>query len=130
MRGGRRFSVEMSRVSPPPGLCAREAEQAAEHLQVLATGQDLVDGRELPGQAEQLTNGGWLTRDISPEDLRPPLIGHEQRGEDPNEGCLARTIWPEQPKDRALGHREVDTGQRNRRPEALRYALHPSRGRG
>jgi hypothetical protein len=42
------------------GVLAGQVEQTAEHLKVLAPGQQLVDRRELPRQADQLADGGRL----------------------------------------------------------------------
>jgi hypothetical protein len=52
-----------------------QPEQASEHLQVLAPGQQLVDRRELPREAEQLADGARFARDVVAEDLRPSRIG-------------------------------------------------------
>ena len=54
-----------------PRLRRREVEEAAEHHQVLAAREDLVDRRELPRQAEQLADGGRVVDDVVTEDARP-----------------------------------------------------------
>jgi hypothetical protein len=46
------------------GLLAGQLEQASEHLQVLAPGQQLIDRRELPRQADQLADSGRLLRHV------------------------------------------------------------------
>ena len=113
-----------------PGLVPRELEQAPEHLQVLAPGQDLVDGRELPGQPEQLANRGGLAHDVVPEDLCSTLLRREQRGEDPDQRGLSGAVRAEQPEHCPLGHLEVDAGERDRRAEALGHSLDANGGRG
>src|SRR5581483_3935344 len=50
-------------------LRSRETEEAPEHLEVLATRQQLVDRRELTGQGEQLTDARGLADDVVPEQL-------------------------------------------------------------
>ena len=117
-------------VRPPSRLVAREVEQAAEHLQVLPSGEDLVDGRELPGEPEQLANGRGLVHHVAPEYLRAPRVRREQRREHAHERGLPGPVRPEQPEDRPLRDVEVDSRQRNRRAEALDHALDVNGGSG
>ena len=128
-RGGQVEAVEEVG-GASPSLVTRQLEQASEHLEVLATREDLVDRRELPGQPEQLANSARLAHDVVPEDFCPSSVRPEQRGEDPDERGLARPVRAEQPKHRALRHLEVYTGERHRRAEALDHSLDANGGRG
>ena len=109
------------------GLLAGQLEQAAEHLQVLAPGQQLVDRRELPRQADQLADSGRLPRDVAAEDLRPARIRRQQRGQDADQRGLARPVRAEQAKHHPRWDLEPGTIQRHGRPEALDHPLDPHR---
>jgi hypothetical protein len=112
------------------GLLAGQLEQAAEHLEVLPPGQELVDRRELPRQAEQLADGGRLAYDVVAKDLRPARIRRQQRGQNANQRGLARSIRAQQAKHHPSGNLEPRTIQRHGRPEALDHALDPHRRHG
>jgi len=77
---------------PSAGLLTRQLEQPPEHLQVLATGQQLIDRRELPGQADQLADRGRVSRHVVAEDLRPARIRRQQRGQNAHQRGLARPV--------------------------------------
>ena len=115
---------------PPSRLVAREVEQAAEHLEVLPPGEDLVDGGELSGEPEQLANDRGLVHHVMPEDLGAPRVRSEQGREDANERGLPGSVRPEQSEDRSLRDVEVDTRERKRRAEALGHALDVDGGSG
>ena len=112
------------------GLLTRQLEQASEHLQVLPPGQQLVNRRELPRQADQLADSGRLTRHVVAEDLRPARIRRQQCGQDPDQRGLARPVRAQQAEHHPCGNLEPGTIQRHGRPEALDHALNPHRRHG
>jgi hypothetical protein len=107
-------------------LLAGQLEQAAEHLQVLPPGQQLIDRRELPRQAEQLANGGRLAHDVVAEDLRPPRIRRQQRGQNAHQRGLARSVRAQQAKHHPTRDLEPGTIQRHGRPEPLDHTPRPA----
>ena len=111
------------------GLRAREPEQAPEHLEVLAAGQQLVDRGELTGQGEQLAHARRLGDDVVTEQLGPSRVRLEQRRQDADERRLARAVRAEQAEDHALRNLQVDAGERRRRPEPLDHAPDTDCGR-
>ena len=104
-------------------------EQAAEHLEVLPSGEDLVDRSELAGQPKQLANGRGLVHHVAPEDLGAPRVRSEQGREHADERGLPRSVRPEQSEDRPLRDVEVDTRERTRAGEALGHSLDVNCGR-
>ena len=66
--------------------------------------------------------------DVVTEDLRPPGVGREQRGEHPDERCLPGAIRAEQSEHLALLNVEVHPGERDGRAEVLRHALNMNCG--
>jgi len=64
-------------------------------VQVLPATENLVDRGKLPGQPEQVPNGNGVLHDIEAEDLGPPRVWLEQRGEDADERRLACPIGAE-----------------------------------
>ena len=112
----------------PARLVPREVEQAAEHLEVLPPGEDLVDGGELSREPDQLTNGRGLVDHVTPEDLGPPCVWLEQCREHANERGLSGSVRPEQPEDGPLRDVEVDTRERGRRAEALGHTFYMDSG--
>ena len=95
-------------VGPSPGLGRRQLVQPAEHPQVLAPGQVLVDRGELAGQADDLAELVRLLDDVEAGHRRPPGVGLEQGGQDPDGGGLAGAVGPEQAEDGALGDGQVE----------------------
>jgi hypothetical protein len=106
---------------------AGEAEQASEHLQVLAACEQLVDGGELTGQGEELAHLRRLRDDVVSEELGPARVGLEQRGQDADERRLARPVRAEQAEDHPLRNLQIDAGQSRGLSELLDDALDPNR---
>ena len=90
-----------------PGLGSREVVQPADHLQVLQAGEVLIDGRELPREADHGAQPHRVPHDIEACHGGRALVRLEEGGEDADGGRLARPIRPEQPEDRALLHGHV-----------------------
>ena len=99
-------------VATPPGLGARELVEAPEHPQVLASGQVLVDGRELAGQADDRAELLGLLDDVETGHGRVPRVGPQQGRQDPHGRGLAGTVRPEETEDRALLDAEVEAVER------------------
>jgi hypothetical protein len=73
---------------------ALEAQQPPEQDQVLASGQVLVDGRELPGERDELADGVGLLDDVVAEDARAAGVRPEQGGEHANGRGLTGAVGP------------------------------------
>src|ERR1700726_687205 len=95
----------------------------AEHEQVLAAAENLVDRRKLPGEPQRLANGNGVVQNIKAEHLGPARVWLEQRGEHADERRLARPVGTEQAKDGSLADFEVDSGEGCRPTEALDETL-------
>ena len=83
-------------------LGAGELVEPAEHPQVLATREILVDRRVLAREADQRADPVGLLDDVEAGDARAPAIRLEQGGEDPYRRRLAGAVGPEQAEDRAF----------------------------
>jgi hypothetical protein len=92
-------------------------------LQVLATRQDLVDGRELPGQADRGAQAPGVLDHIEAGNAGAACVRLEQGGEDPDRGRLAGAVGPEEAVHGALRYRQVDSRQRRDIAERLRDAF-------
>ena len=106
-RGGGQAERGKELAGPPPGPAPGVAEQAAEQDQVLLGGQVGIDGRELPGEADQRPHGGGLADDVVAEHARAAAVGFQQRGEDADGRRLARAVRAEDTVDAAAGDGEV-----------------------
>ena len=90
---------------------AAEVVEPPEHVEVLEAGQVLVDGRVLARQADPLPEARGLAKDVDSGDARAPLVGLEERGQDPDGGRLAGAVRAEQPEDGPSRHVQVDTAE-------------------
>ena len=100
-----------------------QVAQPPEHDQVLAAGQDLVDGGVLPGQPDAGAHLGRLTGHVEAGDPGVPGIRSQQRRQDPDGGCLARPVRSQQAVHSALRHGQVQVVERRVAPEALAQAI-------
>ena len=82
--------------------------QVAHQDQVLAPGQQVVDGRELAGDADRRAHRVRLAHRVVPGHAQRPAVGGEQRREDRHDRGLAGAVGPEQRVDASLGDGEVD----------------------
>ena len=98
---------------------ARVAEQPRHQDQVLAAGEVLVDGGELPGEADEAAHRVGLGDDVVPEHARAAAVGDQQRGEHLDRGGLAGAVGAEHAVDGAAGHGEVDAVDGAGRSEGL-----------
>jgi hypothetical protein len=127
--------------SPTSGIRQREAgeqvvrdpsrilqvPQPRDEHQVLPPGEDLVDGRELPGQADRFAHGLRLGDDVESRDARGARIRLQQGGEDADHGRLAGAVRPEQGEDAARGDVEVDALEHVQVLERLLQSAHADR---
>ena len=90
----------------------RHVCELAHQAQVFPPGEIRVDRRELPCQADAIPHSGRLFDDVFAEDDRSPLIGTQDRGEDPDRRGLACAVRAEQPEDLAAFDLEIDALQR------------------
>ena len=68
-------------------------------------GEQLVDGRNLAGEAHAATDGVGLGEDVVTGDAAGAAGGHAQRGEHAHGGGLAGAVRPEQAEHGALRER-------------------------
>ena len=87
---------------------AGKVVEVADHLQVLPTGQVLVDRRVLAGQSDQRPHQRRLLQHVVPEHPGRTTVGPEDGGQDPHGGGLAGAVGAEEPEDGAFGHGEAD----------------------
>ncbi len=104
-----------------------EVPQPGDQDEVLPPAEDLVDGRELPGEADGLAYVGGLRRDIEAVDPGGPRVGRQQRGQDLHDRGLARPVRAEQGEDAAPRHLEVHAAQHAQLLVRLLQALHLDR---
>jgi hypothetical protein len=88
-----------------------QVPQPRDEHEVLPPGEDLVDRRELPGEADRLAHVRGLHRDVEAVDGCRAAVGPEQRGQDPDDRGLAGTVGAEQGDDAAACHVEVHAPQ-------------------
>ena len=98
-------------VGPRADHRARQVVEAADHLEVGARGEQVVDGGLLAGEAELRAHDGRIGDDVVPGDRRAALGRAQQRGEDAHRRGLAGAVVAEQAEHRALGDVEVDVAQ-------------------
>jgi hypothetical protein len=104
---------------PRPCLAAAQAEQAADHDQVVGPRQALVDGRVLAGEPDELTHLVRVPLGVVAAYPRHAAVGSQQRGEDADDGGLAGAVRAEQPEHGAGPRGQVHAGQRRRLAETL-----------
>ena len=105
-----------------------EVPQPGDQDEVLPPAEDLVDGRELSGEADGLPHVRSLRGDIEAVDAGSPRVGLEQRGQDLHDRGLARPVRAEQGEDAAPRDVEVDAAQHVQLLVGLLQALHVDRG--
>jgi hypothetical protein len=118
-----------------PGPLARlglpEPVEPAHHVEVLESGQVLVDGGVLAGEPDALPDRLGIGAHVDAGDLDRAGVGLEQGGEDADGRRLAGAVGPEQSEHGALGDDQVEPVEGGDIPEALdqpRGADHLSHG--
>ena len=104
-----------------------EVPQPGDQHEVLPPGEDLVDGRELSGEADRLPHVRRLRGDIEAVDAGSARVGPEQRGQDLHDRGLAGPVRAEQGEDAAPRHVEVHAAQHLQLLVRLLQALHVDR---
>ena len=105
-----------------------EVPQLGDQHEVLATGEDFVDGGELSGEADGLPHVRRLLGDVEPVDAGGARVGLEQCGQDLHDRGLPRPVRAEQGEDAAPRHVEVHAPQHMQLVVRLLQALHLDRG--
>jgi hypothetical protein len=82
--------------------------EAADHFQVLESGEVLVHRGVLPCEADLRTQLGCVAHHVEPGDTGAAPVGLEQGREDANGGRLARAVGAEQAEHAARASAEVD----------------------
>ena len=85
--------------------------EIAEHPEVLAAREVLVDRRVLAREADDSAYGVGLLDDVEPIDRRGARVRQQEGGEDADRGRLAGSIGAEEAVDRALRDAEIQTVQ-------------------
>ena len=116
-------------ISPPAHILLLQVHQAAEHTQVLTPGEDLVHGRELPGESDPLADLVCTLDDIVTEDLGMTLVRAEKRRQNSNDSRLARPVGAEKTLNGPLLDLQVDAIDSDNLAKALDQARDPDRGR-
>ena len=109
--------------------------EPADHVEVLETGQVLVDGRVLTGDADHGPDALGPRQHVDPVDRRGALIRLDQRGEHLDRGGLARAVRAEKRLHRSLRNLQVEAVERVNgfrtagryvffRPHASMYGTH------
>ena len=86
-----------------------EVVQVGHQREVLSTGQQLVDGRELTGHADRGADRVGLAPDVVSGDTDRAVICLEQGGEDPHHRRLARPVGSQQREHAALLDGELES---------------------
>ena len=93
------------------GVGLREAVEPADHLEVLAAGQQLIEGGVLAGQADAAADLVRVLEDIEPGDLGAAGIGFGEGREDADERGFAGAVGAEHAEDLAFGHGDADAAE-------------------
>jgi hypothetical protein len=88
-----RFTISAVRVS----ASASQAVQAADHGDVLASDQMVVDGGELARQADALPHPGRVADDVVSGDAHGAAVRTQQGGEDADRVVLPAPFGPSSP---------------------------------
>lgn len=107
----------------PLGVAPAHLVEPADHHQVLATGQVLVDGGELTGQSYGVPHLVGVGEDIDSGDHRLAPVGLEQGRQDPYGGGFAGSVGAEHSEDGSFGDVEVDAVQCPHITEGLHQSL-------
>ncbi len=104
---------------PPPGLPLREPAELANHDQVRAAGEALVERRVLAGEPDMATHLGRLGDDIVAGHPGDAPVGAQQRAQHSHRGGLARAVGSEHAQYRPGLDLQVEAVQRPGLPVGL-----------
>jgi hypothetical protein len=105
-----------------------QVPQPGHQHQVLAPGEDLVDGRELTGEADGRADVRRPRGDVEAGDGGRPRIGPQRRGQDLHDRRLACAVGAQQGEDAAPRDVEVDAAQHVQALVGLLQGAHVDRG--
>ena len=97
----------------PPAAAAGHAMASGIELEVLLSGQPVVDAEEVGHVADQRPHRCRVLADRDAADRGPTSIRRCQGGEDADGGGLAGSVGPDEAEDLALGHAEADIRHRD-----------------
>ena len=103
---------------------APQPAELADHDQVLAAGESVVEGRVLAGHADLAPHGGGLRDHVVAGHPRLPAVGRCERREDAHAGRLAGPVGAQHAEDGAGADLQIDLVERL----SLAVALRQSRG--
>jgi hypothetical protein len=113
--GGGRLLGRVDQVEPfeqfggaPPAFGPAEMVQVRHEDEVLLTGEELVDGGVLAGDADRGAYRVGVTGQVMARDAYLAAVGADERGQDLHHGGLARAVGAEQREDRSLGDLQID----------------------
>jgi hypothetical protein len=76
-------------------------QEAGHHPQVLRAGEQVVDGGVLPGEADRAPDADRVGQQVMAGHRGGARVRPDQRGENADQGGLARAVRPEQGDDRS-----------------------------
>ena len=82
--------------------------EVGHEAEVLASGEELVDGGELTGDAEGASHGVGRRGDVVTGDAGPAAVGADEGGQDADDGRLAGAVGAEKGVDGARRDGQVD----------------------
>jgi hypothetical protein len=97
--------------------------EAAEHGEVLAAGEDLVDGGVLAREPDPVPDLLCLAHHVEARNLGPPTVGPEQRRQHPHRRRLPRAVRAQQPANGPFAHLQIQPVQRRRLAVPLEQPL-------
>jgi hypothetical protein len=107
---GRIDKVELvqQRTDASLALDPSQPVQIRYELEVLRSGEEIVDSRELAGHTDQAADFVGLLRQVVAADAHLAAIAGDQRGQDVHHRGLAGAVRAEQREDRAFGDAKID----------------------
>ena len=123
-RLGQVEAVEQFR-GPPAAFDLAEVVQIGHQDQVLLPREQVVDGRELPRDADRGAHAVGVLGQVVAGDAHRAAVGADQGREDLDDRRLARAVGAEQREDRPLGDLEIDAVEHEVLAEGL---AEPGRG--
>jgi hypothetical protein len=95
------------------------SNSASRRSQVLLAGQHVVDGGVLAGEADRPPDADRVGQQVMAGHGGGPGVRPQQRGEDADQGGLARAVGAKEGDDLARGHGQVNPVEDGLAPEGL-----------
>ncbi len=129
---GRVDEVELfeQRGDPSLALGPTQVMQVSHELEVLGAREQIVDGRELTGQADQAAHGVRLAHHVVTADPHLAAVGTEQCGQDVDHRGLAGAVRAEQREYRTFRDEKVDAVEHHLLAERLAQSADLDRSLG